>query len=208
MKILDKKLYFNENFFETIDSEEKAYWLGFIAADGNLSSKRPLFRLTLAEKDLNHIIKLKMCLNSKKTPFKIKNTSSYRITHYSKKMYNDLVNKGITPRKSLTLLPSRDISEDLIRHWVRGYFDGDGSVFIHKEDNMIRFNIIGTKDVLEFILKGSNIGLNIREVKNVYKIQSSSKKALSFLSYIYDNSTVYLDRKKLIYRNYLFNHQT
>ena len=53
----------NEHFFDVIDTEEKAYWLGFIYADGNISSEGNRFEINLSAKDLDHMLKLKRFLN-------------------------------------------------------------------------------------------------------------------------------------------------
>ena len=53
----------NENIFDNIDTEEKAYWLGFIYADGNISSEGNRFEINLSAKDLDHMLKLKRFLN-------------------------------------------------------------------------------------------------------------------------------------------------
>ena len=203
------KIDFNESFFETIDSEEKAYWLGFIAADGCLSLKIYKMTLSQAEKDLNHLIKFQKSIDSNhklcKRINKKQNTISYNLLLHSKKMYNDLVDKGITPRKSLTLKPPLNVPENLIQHWIRGYFDGDGSVHIRKSKNTLRFSITGTKEVLEFINLQNNSFLRVHDSKRskAKKIEGSSLKTRNFLHYIYDDSAIFLDRKKNLFQNYI-----
>jgi intein/homing endonuclease len=212
---MNKKYTFNKDFFETIDSEEKAYWLGFIAADGGLNYRiqtrgsNPSYRiqLGLAEKDLDHLIKFKESISSSHKLYKHCHKKylcfSYRIIITSEKMFNDLVDKGLTLRKSLTLKPPLNVPADLIRHWIRGYFDGDGYIGMKKSRNVLRFSVLGTKEVLEFILKHVNLDLKIRKRKNIYNISSSCSKALKFLSHIYDDSNIFLDRKKEKFINYL-----
>ena len=203
-----QKYTFNEDFFETIDSEEKAYWLGFIAADGCLSLKRIHLSLVLAEKDLSHLIKFREAIQAEKSLYKRyhkkQNTYSYKLSLYSFKMYNDLLDKGIIPRKSLTLKPPLNVPDNLIRHWIRGYFDGDGSIFISKRDQKTYISILGTKEVLGFILKESEIEWEIhsKDTSKAYFIGGCGNKALKFLSFIYDNSNIFLDRKKERYLNY------
>jgi intein/homing endonuclease len=214
------KIDFNESFFETIDSEEKAYWLGFIAADGCIlivnKNSNPSYRLSigLSEKDLNHLEKFKKSIELNHKLYKRENKYnykdqlsikiSYHIRIHSKKMFNDLLDKGITPRKSLTLKPPLNVPEDLIRHWIRGYFDGDGSVGIRKNIDTLSIQLSGTKEVLEFILKESEIDwkIRLRDRSKAHFIGGSHSKALKFLSLIYLNSNIYLDRKFLIYENF------
>src|SRR5690606_21393784 len=141
---MNKKYNFNESFFETIDTEEKAYWLGFIAADGNINdrgeNKSKSLHIGLSFKDKNHLLKFMININYshllieiKERIINLKKRRYVRLNLNSKKMYNDLLDKGITPRKSLTLKPPKNVPKDLVRHWIRGYFDGDGSVHIYND---------------------------------------------------------------------------
>lgn len=125
-------------------------------------------------------------------------------------LINTLISYGCTPRKSLTLnFPNFSIfkNKDLIRHFIRGYFDGDGSVFISNEKHwrnktitkVIHYRFIGTKKFLEQIdslinLKGSIT--NSKKSKAFELAYKRKKKVLPFFKYLYEESTVYLDRKK------------
>jgi len=219
-----RKIYtyhkYNENFFEIIDSEEKAYWLGFIAADGciniphqrgNEFRKRYRISLVLSNKDIKHLEKFKSSINFSDSikVYTNKNQNNYetcRIVIHSQKMFNDLIDKGLTPRKSLTLLPPKNVPYELIRHWIRGYFDGDGCVHITKSTGYIIIIILSTKEVLNYILTYSNLNSKINRQKGhkIYQIRKNGKKALTFLSYIYNDSNIFLDRKKNLYSNFLY----
>ena len=95
------KLYsVNENYFSVIDSEEKAYWLGFIAADGNIGGIYD-FRIELQKQDLSHLEKLKVALNSTH-PIKLTSKNTYLFRIVNKQFYSDLIKQGIYPCKSLT----------------------------------------------------------------------------------------------------------
>ena len=81
---------------------------------------------------------------------------AYRLCLNSVKFGNDLEKHGCVPNKSF-ILRRPNIEEGLIRHFVRGYFDGDGCVSFNKElDNYI-YTILGTKDILSFIQEKSGI---------------------------------------------------
>lgn len=123
-----KKSKFDENVFDIIDTEEKAYWLGFVFADGNISSHTPnkkhtyKFELSLALKDKNHLYKFNSFMNYKGNNVKC---DSYRCRWYigNKHLWETLNSYGCTPKKSLTLnFPDENIfkSKDLIRHFIRG----------------------------------------------------------------------------------------
>lgn len=140
-----KKHKLNEYFFDEIDTEAKAYWFGFLCADGSVSSTYQRYSLTLglSIKDLDHLKAFKNALEC------TNNISIYTIKHgigcgkqycrikvESKRLITSLISKGCTPRKSLTLkFPDESVFKykDLIHHFIRGYFDGDGSVFISNE---------------------------------------------------------------------------
>jgi len=122
-----RKYLLNERFFEVIDSEVKAYWLGFMSADGNVSGN--LVQIDLHEMDADHLKRFARDLESdyevglRKTPW-----LQARLGFFSQQMAVDLASHGVTERKSATLIPWPGPPE-LMRHYWRGYFDGDGSIF-------------------------------------------------------------------------------
>lgn len=218
-----RKFNFNENFFEIIDTEEKAYWLGFLYADGYVSKKENKITLTLSKKDINHIIKFNNCLNSNyniKTriintgPFKGKEIATLLLT--SSKMKEDLIKHGCFNCKSLILKFPTTVPDHLINHFIRGYFDGDGSVFISNErhhrskkiDPIIHVRILGTYDLLSILVKHLNFSENtIHSLKgyniNIKDFRVKRKiRCKQIMEYLYKNSTIYLDRKKQIFDNY------
>lgn len=92
------------NIFEKIDTEEKAYWLGFLYADGAIGSKEDKIELGLAEKDLSQIEKFRsFTMINNKISYRPK-TRSYRYSFRSQKCKDDLINKGCLPKKSLILV--------------------------------------------------------------------------------------------------------
>lgn len=134
------KYYYNEDYFKKIDTAEKAYWLGFLYADGcitrfyrNEKLKSMSLELTLQDEDCNHLIKFKNALESN-VPIQHKiignKYKSDRIVINCTSMCRDLIKLGCTPVKSLTLeFPNNDILPDkYLRDFIRGYFDGDGGV--------------------------------------------------------------------------------
>ena len=134
--------------FEIIDTEEKAYWLGFLYADGSVSSTDNRIELGLAEKDLNHIEKFKEFIG---IPNKISyrpQTKSYRYSFKSIPCKEDLIKHGCVPKKSLILkFPTEEqVPEHLIRHFIRGYFDGDG--WFSNTSSCFQVGIIGTEDFI------------------------------------------------------------
>lgn len=135
------KYFYNENYFKQIDTEEKAYWLGFLYADGcitrfyrNEKLKSMSLELTLQEEDKEHLQKFLAALQSN-VPIQNKTIGgkykANRVVINCTSMCRDLINLGCTPQKSLILeFPSEDIlPKSFINSFIRGYFDGDGGVF-------------------------------------------------------------------------------
>lgn len=140
------KYSYNENYFKIIDSAEKAYWLGFLYADGSITRfyrneklKSMSLELTLQTEDVNHLRKF---LNSLESNVPIQNKVIKNKYHANKVVINctsmcrDLINLGCTPQKSLILnFPSEDVlPQEYINSFILGYFDGDGGVFYGEYD--------------------------------------------------------------------------
>lgn len=134
------KYIYNESYFKEIQNEKQAYWLGFLCADGcitrfyrNEKLKSMSLELTLQSQDLDHLVNFKNDLETN-VPISHKTISGKyeadKISINCTSMCRDLIKLGCTPTKSLTLeFPSENIvPSNLLRHFIRGYFDGDGGV--------------------------------------------------------------------------------
>jgi hypothetical protein len=217
-----RSIKFNLNIFEKIDTEEKAYWLGFLYADGFNSQKNRQVVLSLSAKDENHLIKFKNFMGGNSTikySF-IKNLSGImsktaRLVISSVKISNDLANLGCTQKKTFTLkFPTEEqVPSHLVHHFIRGYFDGDGSVFLSNEvhhrskkvESIIHCRIMSTKEFLVEFLKISKIGnmFCIKSVGNVYDYQiKRNTRCKELYEYLYNDATVFLERKKQIFDKY------
>lgn len=215
-----RKYHCNEHYFDEIDSPEKAYWLGFIYADGYISFPDYSFLLGigLAKQDEEHLIKFKNAINSnhKINTYKshgYANTMYSRITIRSDHMCKQLMQKGVVLHKTNILkFPYNIVPDDLMSHFIRGYFDGDGCLTYHikKGTNRTVFSIkiVGTKEVLEGINKYIPINKTFNLTKrrknntNNYNLEIGGNKQVGVvLDYMYKNSTVHLDRK---YEKYLY----
>lgn len=202
---------FNINVFDSIDTEEKAYWLGFIYADGYIGStpirddKKSVynFELSLALKDIEHLEKFRKFIGFEKEI--TKDSYRCRIMVANKHFWTTLNNYGCTPNKSLTLKFPNCIPNNLIRHFIRGYFDGDGCITRHVYINTVSpaINVIGTKDFLNNIINYSNTTPNIRHDKRHSEetliLEWHKDDGVKFINYLYNNSSIYLDRKFKLY---------
>lgn len=197
------KYTYNRNVFKSIDNEEKAYWLGFLYADGYVGDNG-IIELTLSENDLDHIEKFKTFMNSNHKIKYNKKTKSYRISICSKELKNDLIFLGCMPRKSLILkFPTEDqVPKHLIHHFMRGYFDGDGCIAINQK----QFSVLGTSDFLNEYEYNLLIGINRKTPnKRIHKntwnenteciMYSGSNQVIKIYNYLYKNANIYLQRK-------------
>lgn len=194
---------FNENIFDKIDTKEKAYWLGFIFADGYISNRDNTFELSLSINDKNHLDKFNCFMQHE---FNNVKTDSFRCrwSVVNKHLWNTLNNYGCTSNKSLTLkFPSLDIFEDdhLVIDFIRGYVDGDGSLFFESKTNSSRISVLGTKDFLEninnYLLNDSNKLSSNHGSKETLCLSRGCAKAVAIAYMLYYKSTIYLDRKYL-----------
>lgn len=215
------KYFLNENYFEIIDTEEKAYWLGFLYADGNVFAKngQNVLTLSLQSSDEDHIIKFNNALdsNAKISRYTRVLDEKYSASELSilkigsKKLVSDLINIGCVPNKTFkTVFPSEDIvPRHLIKHFIRGVFDGDGCISIsHENDGRknphIDFQILGTKELLDGIsLALFEEGVLMKEApvkqipnQKIYRLRVGGIfNAIRIKKYLYESATVYLERK-------------
>lgn len=206
-----KKIYScDENYFEEIESEEKAYILGFISADGNIS--KTALRIRLQILDIDILQKIKICMNSNHniieyfSKIKDKVYKSCGIQICSVKIKNDLLKYGITNNKSETInIPN--IREDLIIYWIKGYFDGNGTIDLHsKKYPRIRI-CSANKDLLNNIIIFFNNTLktkvtNISKIsKKCYEIYYMSEDVVKIYNAFYEKNNIYLERKFEKFKN-------
>lgn len=211
-----RKFHVDHDYFSSIDGPEKAYWLGFLYADGYItqSNSQKNVGVALKHSDADHLDKLRFSLNSN---YEVK---SYRGKCYDKeveysrllmtsdKMFDDLNNLGVVERKSLILkFPSFDIvPERWMWHFVRGYFDGDGSFAKHPKGR--RFKVCGTWEFLvalsEFVGKPSLKLQQRRKNRNTWQLDiGGNLQVCRIASKMYDEATVWLDRKHEIYKEFI-----
>ena len=213
-----RKYFFDENYFETIDNEKKAYWLGFITADGSITSsnketKSLRLRINIHERDKSILEMLKNDLNAtvvikhfiSKGDRNYRDSPQVKIELNSNKLCEDLIRHGLCQNKTYGFeLPQ--LKTKYIRHYLRGYFDGDGHVgFVErKNSDKTRFNfeiVSKTIKILQYFqteLQKYNIKINIyqRKSNGMFRLMTASKKeGLKLFHYLYDNSYTYIKRK-------------
>lgn len=219
-----RQYYHTENYFEIINSEEKAYWLGFMFADGYIvdNSNRygqDEFGISLSEKDKDHLEKFKKSIEATNPILIYKRNSKTpgeplaRILLTSQKTVNDLIDKGCVKQKSLILKPPKNIPNELIHHFIRGFFDGDGSIVKAKNKSMRKtdgflynINITTTYEMANWIQNIVNMGYVYKEKrhdKTYYYSLGGHRQVINFYHFLYKDATIWMDRKYNIFQELL-----
>lgn len=200
----------DEAFFESIDSERKAYWLGFVGADGcvlrapNLPSISGV-SIFCAEKDSEHLAKFREHISSS-APIKSVQKGHHRgsrITVCSAKLGESLGQYGVVPNKSLTFAPRLGrIPDELRRHFWRGMVDGDGCISAnrssgYKQHTLFLAGSAGACSCFADWLSGIGASPHTYKRGSISTAGVGSKRdVLLALRELYDGAEVFLDRKK------------
>ena len=202
---------YNRDFFEDIDCEEKAYWLGFIAADGCIlgggrTGKR--LKISLQKGDKVHLERFVASLdgNIKIREYRYQTKKGYyeyvEVSVGSNKLCNDLEALNITKAKSKTLEMSK-IQDSLIRHYLRGYIDGDGHYYLSSNAKKSYIEIyVGSKNMLNYLTSYldnqgiTNYAFHYKK-KGLYKIATHDiHSKAKLIDLLYRDSTIFLGRKR------------
>lgn len=216
------KYHYNQNFFSNIDTEEKAYWCGFIMADGCIVIQEDInsceVTIQLQKSDYTHLEKFNKSLDGD-VPITFftqicnltgEPNEACRIRFYSQQMFHDLEKYCVIPCKSLVKQFPTNIPDSLMRHYIRGYFDDNGTIcFSHK------YLLCSFASGSEDFIKGLHSYLQIQgypcysiakaKHAHCYSFQLAQRNNTreKFLKYLYSNSSIYLDRKYQKAKNYL-----
>lgn len=208
------------DYFDHIDTEEKAYWLGFLSADGWISRNERdnsgTVGIELQYGDIDHLRKFNKSINGN---YKITDryrkctlTNSDKANHdcvlriYSIVMYESLVRLGFTNNKSFDLsIPKLD--EPLIHHYIRGYFDGNGSAYVSSHKLKASFCTASENLKNDIIDICNSNGIELTDYSHVSEygttiyrpFASKNEHIVKLLHYMYDDATIYLSRKYKIY---------
>lgn len=207
-----RKFELDETILDNIDSEEKAYFLGLLWADGNIAKKNNDITIRLLSKDkeilqqLSHLFyKQDLIIIAKNK--KMQEIATLRIC--SKKLKQRLIELGCHPNKTFINKYPENLDPSLDRHFIRGAIDGDGSVLNY--DSPV-ISITGTDELLfkiaEIIEKNLNIkptylkreDYRLRNVNISYSEYKGFKKFKTLGSWLYNGASIKMDRK---YQNYL-----
>lgn len=197
----------NEHFFDDLLQEHPAYWLGFIMADGSIRRKKPSYsgELSIIIKDEGHLEKFVNAIGFQGNVLTTTNDRFYvRIT--SEPIYQRLVSLGVNPStKSYTLKFPSYVPDISMRHFLRGYLDGDGGLYICPgKYKMPEFHIsvASTEHFLrgfqsEFTSRLSTGGClhNIRDNAAWRLVYGGRLQCIKIAHFLYADCTIALDRK-------------
>jgi len=221
--ISNKRYEVDQNYFENIDDQDKAYWLGFLYADGYVRMKYGRsghLKIRLKNTEIDHLKLFNKCLKSN---YPIKNDILSKVKvdgrehislccdlHiYNTKLVKDLFKWGCVNKKSMIIEFPTFLNDELMRHFIRGYFDGDGCFSYQKKNQCISFvsgslNFIKDLDyyLKKNILKVEN-NINFEE-KRFYTLNYTTQSFfIEFYKFIYENANLCLKRKKNKFDNYI-----
>jgi hypothetical protein len=214
-ELTNRRYNVNHFYFEIIDSEEKAYWLGFLFADGYIRERKTgnSLEMKLSVKDKEHLLLFKNSINSNHEIVENINKVKYnggistsKMCHlaiYSLKLVESIKKQGIHSRKTFTI-NKPNIDNSLMNHFIRGYFDGDGSFSFNPKKSMNKTQIVSASEFFtKFIIDElGNNGIKINLYSGI-KLQIQNKlDNLKFYNYIYNNAKIFLKRKKEKYEEF------
>lgn len=216
--------YCNSNFFKH-DSPESFYLAGFIAADGSVQYRKysKTLKITLSKKDIDHLEKIKKILESNHPikEYKVKENKLVHSEHESvelqitnKDIVEDLKKFNIFPNKTKTYeMPEWLLSHQFLNHFMRGYFDGDGTITYcglgkGRKILQLSFSILGTQKFIqqyrEVLFKNCDMHFaKIISHQSVHRIMYSGNNVVKHIyDFLYKNQNICLQRK-LIKFNYI-----
>ena len=203
---------FNEKYFDKIDTEKKAYFLGYMMADGNVGIReksQPVVRLELkrCDKYILDIFREELDTDLEVKPSR-KGCCVLRV--HSSHLFNALNEYGVCPQKTGNeIFPVDKIPLSLIRHFIRGFFDGDGWLTIThhgKRKQCANLGFCGNENMLSDIRDyfEETLGCYHIKISLVSKgytgfgnlIYGSKKDVKAICDYLYDEANIFLSRKK------------
>lgn len=193
----------NHNYFEKIDTELKAYTLGLLYADGgNLKNKAIYLQLNCPD---DHVLET-IGSSFQDRPlysYKTQLGNGYKRLVISGSNVGHLIKHGVVERKTLKISGPHLDHQSLFRHFIRGYFDGDGSISINDRTSRVLVSFVGNPQFLKwlklYISENADINSSLLEIKNSSKVLrlciSGNAQIERFLDWMYKDSSIHLYRK-------------
>lgn len=199
-----RKIPCNHKYFGEPLDEDRAYWIGFLLADGGITEKKygQTDRVTvrLAKVDLPHLEKLASALESEHKITTLSEEGSVQFSVSSSEIVDDLSRYKVIPRKSACHCFSDQIPDSLLRHYFRGYFDGNGGISQHSRSKWAincaagDHFLIAFRDWIASHLGGHPATISFRD--GIHRMAwSGTHRCREILDLMYADATVFLDRK-------------
>ena len=208
----------DEDFFKK-QSHDMAWLVGFLAADGSISLHGNAITVQLSQKDEEVLFKIRTLLGIDNSITYYTTNTGFDVATYrwsSKTHKADLAEYGVIPNKTFLLKPPYKLNPDYYLDYIRGYFDGDGSINLIKNGNgrgngNLRWQVCSaTIEVIEFILdtfeKNGIPKVSIQRrngIHPLYIIAYSSSSTRKIYDILYNDSDMFLQRKKDHYEEIL-----
>lgn len=207
---VNRTLYKNKEYFN-VQGHNMAWLLGFLASDGTVSSSDNTIKIGLSAKDREILEKIKaeVEIENKIVEYTTQDGFDCVDLHWTCKEHKEeLAKYGITPKKTFTIKPPTLLDPQYYIDFIRGYFDGDGSVnLIHSYGAPIglRWQVCGaTSEILEWIVETLHQQYNVPPVKvyrdnnrgHYYYFQYSTKAVHMIYDILYTPNSLFLERKK------------
>lgn len=201
----------NENYFDAIDDQNKAYILGLLYADGNRSGSSNTITINLQERDRDILDKIKHCIGFSGPLHYIdyhgewNRQNQWKLAFSNKHMAEQLYQYGVVPNKEFKVEFPTFLDEELLPHFIRGYLDGDGCIVKSEKRVSMTGTIMLLSGIKEYVESILGIHFSIQHYKKKNPITCDIRVAgrnqcKKFLDYIYDNATIYLNRKYELYQ--------
>lgn len=197
-----RKYFLNTSWLDNIDTEEKAYFLGLMWSDGNICKNTLKISLKANDSEIKLLEKLSYLFYGDS---RIKINGNFCILDiYSKKLFNRMIELGCMPNKTFLLTYPNWLNPNLDKHFIRGLWDGDGTIYINKKKKKFYCSYIGTKELLEVILLKFKEKFAIEthcyhagnEGKNTYGFSFSSYSDVKLIcDWLYKDNIICLERK-------------
>ncbi len=210
-----KKYRKDEHFFDVIDTEAKAYFLGLLCADGSISRENNNFDVALLACDRSILRKFKVAIKHE-GPIATRSANGVaqemaRLIVSSRKLVDALISHGCGPRKSLTLRLPSTVPDELFHHFFRGYFDGDGGISISKNKGWknphAQLSIIGSEPFCLALrdkmiaLYGFKMSLSKSSRCDMWYLTSTGNgRAKAMADFMYKDATLSLTRKRRLFK--------
>lgn len=208
----NRNLLNNHAYFQT-ESRNMAWLLGFLAADGCIEKDRNVIKISLssADKEILEKIRKEISLQSEvKDYVDSSGFAKSKLQWSSEQHKKDLSTYHIIPQKTFALKPPEKLSNEFIIDYLRGYWDGDGSItVINNNYNSLEWQITSaTKEILEFFVNylydtygipKVNIHSYKRNDHELYLLQYSTKASLRLNDIMYKDISIddlFIKRKK------------